>query len=61
MLVLCAEGRACVTPVMSLSQVLQHPWMRDHGVATDQFIPEVLTRMRKFTQMNKLKKEALKV
>lgn len=46
---------------MSLSQVLQHPWMRDHGVATDQFIPEVLTRMRKFTQMNKLKKEALKV
>jgi calcium-dependent protein kinase len=35
--------------------------MRENGAATDEFIPEVLVRMRQFTQMNKLKKEALKV
>uniref|UniRef100_A0A7S2QUB8 Calcium-dependent protein kinase n=1 Tax=Chlamydomonas chlamydogama TaxID=225041 RepID=A0A7S2QUB8_9CHLO len=43
-------------------QVLKHPWMKEHGVATDEaFIPEVLTRLRTFAKMNKLKKEALKV
>jgi calcium-dependent protein kinase len=46
---------------LTAEQVLKHPWMVQHGVATDAFIPEVLTRMRTFTQMNKLKKEALKV
>ncbi len=35
--------------------------MQENGVATDTVIPEVLTRMRQFTQMNKLKKNALKV
>lgn len=35
--------------------------MQENGVATDAVIPEVLTRMRQFTQMNKLKKNALKV
>jgi hypothetical protein len=35
--------------------------MQENGVATDVVIPEVLTRMRQFTQMNKLKKNALKV
>lgn len=35
--------------------------MQENGVATDVMIPEVLTRMRQFTGMNKLKKNALKV
>eukprot|EP00983_Pelagomonas_calceolata_P062642 1147374-Pelagomonas_calceolata.AAC.8 len=35
--------------------------MQENGVATDTVIPEVLVRMRQFTQMNKLKKNALKV
>lgn len=47
---------------LTAEQVLKHPWMKENGVASDApFIPEVLTRMRQFTKMNKLKKEALKV
>ncbi|KAJ9528579.1 hypothetical protein QJQ45_020442 [Haematococcus lacustris] len=46
---------------LTAEQVLSHPWMKVNGVAPDEMIPEVLTRMRQFTQMNKLKKEALKV
>lgn len=46
---------------LTAEQVLKHPWMKENGVATDQLIPEVLTRMRQFTQMHKFKKEALKV
>ena len=51
----CADGLAwacpaCVCAVCGL-QVLQHPWMKEHGLATDEFIPEVLTRMRQFTQV----------
>ncbi len=44
------------------NEVLQHEWVREGGVAGDNVIePEVLTRMRGFAAMNKLKKEALKV
>ena len=43
-------------------QILQHEWMKENGVASDAVIEiEVLTRMRKFSAMNRLKKEALKV
>ena len=43
-------------------QILQHDWMRENGVAADTVIElEVLTRIRKFSAMNRLKKEALKV
>ncbi len=42
--------------------ILRHEWMRENGVATDNPIElEVLTRIKKFSGMNKLKKEALKV
>jgi hypothetical protein len=42
-------------------QVLNHPWMVESGAASDAVIPEVLTRLRQFTKMNKFKKEALMV
>uniref|UniRef100_A0A7S2QUA3 non-specific serine/threonine protein kinase n=1 Tax=Chlamydomonas chlamydogama TaxID=225041 RepID=A0A7S2QUA3_9CHLO len=43
-------------------QILQHDWMRENGVATDNELEmEVLTRMKRFSAMNRLKKEALKI
>jgi calcium-dependent protein kinase len=43
-------------------QILQHDWMKENGVASDQAIEmEVLTRIRKFSAGNRLKKEAIKV
>eukprot|EP00798_Chlamydomonas_sp_ICE-L_P028848 gene28848-32036_t len=42
--------------------ILKHEWMRENGVAGDNVIEiEVLSRIRKFSNMNRLKKEALKV
>jgi calcium-dependent protein kinase len=42
--------------------ILQHSWMKENGTASDKPLDNViLTRMRGFTNMNKLKKEALKV
>mmetsp|Transcript_12291 Transcript_12291/g.22016 ORF Transcript_12291/g.22016 Transcript_12291/m.22016 type:complete len:507 (-) Transcript_12291:2527-4047(-) len=64
------EAKDCVKRMLSrdpkkrltADQVLNHPWMRENGAALDDpFIPEILTRMRTFTKMNHLKKEALKV
>ena len=47
---------------LKAEELLKHPWMRVNGVATDDIItPEVLNRLRTFGNMNKLKKEALKV
>lgn len=44
------------------AEVLAHDWIRENGVAGDKEIePEVLTRIRGFAAMNRLKKEALKV
>lgn len=41
---------------------LQHPWLKTHGAAPDKPIDNiVLTRMRKFAAMNKLKQAALLV
>lgn len=39
-----------------------HPWIRDHGVAPDRPLdPAVLSRIKQFSAMNKLKKMALRV
>nr|ACY78680.1 calcium-dependent protein kinase 1 [Panax ginseng] len=43
------------------AQVLEHPWMREGGEASDKPIDSaVLSRMKQFRAMNKLKKLALK-
>lgn len=43
-------------------QILQHPWMKENGVASDKALEmEVLTRIRKFSAGNRLKKEAVKI
>uniref|UniRef100_A0A1D1YLK3 non-specific serine/threonine protein kinase n=1 Tax=Anthurium amnicola TaxID=1678845 RepID=A0A1D1YLK3_9ARAE len=47
---------------LTASEVLNHPWMREDGEASDKPIDiAVLTRMKQFRAMNKLKKVALKV
>ncbi|KAI4370119.1 hypothetical protein MLD38_018500 [Melastoma candidum] len=47
---------------LSAVQVLNHPWMREDGDASDKPLDiAVLTRMKQFRAMNKLKKVALKV
>ncbi|KAG6482530.1 hypothetical protein ZIOFF_059161 [Zingiber officinale] len=44
------------------AQVLQHPWLKEGGEASDKPIDSaVLSRMKHFRAMNKLKKMALKV
>ncbi|MED6209122.1 Calcium-dependent protein kinase 33 [Stylosanthes scabra] len=44
------------------AQVLEHPWIREGGNASDKPIDSaVLSRMKQFRAMNKLKKLALKV
>ncbi|KAK4576127.1 hypothetical protein RGQ29_026898 [Quercus rubra] len=44
------------------AQVLEHPWLREDGEASDKPIDSaVLSRMKQFRAMNKLKKLALKV
>ncbi|XP_074569628.1 calcium-dependent protein kinase 2-like [Curcuma longa] len=44
------------------AQVLQHPWLKEGGEASDNPIDSaVLSRMKQFRAMNKLKKMALKV
>lgn len=43
-------------------QILKHPWMKEHGVASDKPMDNViLTRLNNFASMNKLKKEAMKI
>ncbi|OEL38865.1 Calcium-dependent protein kinase 2 [Dichanthelium oligosanthes] len=47
---------------LTSGQVLQHPWLREGGDASDKPIDSaVLSRMKQFRAMNKLKKMALKV
>ncbi|PIM98764.1 Ca2+/calmodulin-dependent protein kinase, EF-Hand protein superfamily [Handroanthus impetiginosus] len=47
---------------LTASEVLNHPWMREDGDASDKPLDiAVLTRMKQFRAMNKLKKLALKV
>ncbi|KAL6999294.1 Calcium-dependent protein kinase 19 [Sarracenia purpurea var. burkii] len=47
---------------ITAAQVLDHPWIREGGEATDKPIDSaVLSRMKQFRAMNKLKKLAVKV
>ncbi|PIA49209.1 hypothetical protein AQUCO_01300210v1 [Aquilegia coerulea] len=47
---------------VSAIEALNHPWIKEDGVASDKPIDiAVLTRMKQFRAMNKLKKVALKV
>ncbi|XP_010541306.1 PREDICTED: calcium-dependent protein kinase 3 [Tarenaya hassleriana] len=47
---------------LTASEVLNHPWMREGGEASDKPLDiAVLSRMKQFRAMNKLKKIALKV
>ncbi|GLT83267.1 hypothetical protein SLE2022_015660 [Rubroshorea leprosula] len=55
---LTMDPRKRITP----AQVLEHPWIREGGEASDKPIDSaVLSRMKQFRAMNKLKKLALKV
>uniref|UniRef100_A0A1D1Y8H6 non-specific serine/threonine protein kinase n=1 Tax=Anthurium amnicola TaxID=1678845 RepID=A0A1D1Y8H6_9ARAE len=54
----------CPRPVERLTahEVLCHPWIGENGVAPDQALdPAVLSRLKQFSAMNKLKKMALRV
>ncbi|XP_008792394.2 calcium-dependent protein kinase 1 [Phoenix dactylifera] len=47
---------------LTAGQILNHPWIREDGEASDKPLDiTVLTRMKQFRAMNKLKKVALKV
>ncbi|PHT76354.1 Calcium-dependent protein kinase 34 [Capsicum annuum] len=47
---------------ISTAEVLNHPWMREDGDASDKPLDiAVLSRMKQFCAMNKLKKVALRV
>ncbi|XP_027914242.1 calcium-dependent protein kinase 3-like [Vigna unguiculata] len=46
---------------LSAVEVLNHPWMREDGASDKPLDIAVLTRMKQFRAMNKLKKVALKV
>lgn len=64
------EAKDCVKQMLerdpqkraSAAQILQHPWVREDGTASDQPMQfEVLVRLQGFSNMNKLKKEAVKI
>jgi len=47
---------------LTAAEVLNHPWIREDGEASDKPLDNaVLSRMKQFRAMNKLKKMALKV
>ncbi|XP_074583472.1 calcium-dependent protein kinase 26-like isoform X2 [Curcuma longa] len=47
---------------LTAHQVLSHPWIIEQGVASDRALdPAVLSRLKQFSAMNKLKKMALRV
>ena len=59
-------GRACLgraVRVLQQGEVLAHEWMRENGAAAGEreLQPEILSRMRNFAGLNRLKKEALRV
>lgn len=52
----------CPSERLKAHEVLRHPWICENGVATDQALdPGVLSRLKQFSAMNKLKKLALRV
>ncbi|KAJ6406792.1 hypothetical protein OIU84_010331 [Salix udensis] len=47
---------------LTAHEVLCHPWVRDDGVAPDKPLdPAVLSRLKQFSAMNKIKKLALRI
>ncbi|KAJ0265366.1 Calcium-dependent protein kinase 5 [Hirschfeldia incana] len=47
---------------LTAHEVMRHPWICENGVAPDRALdPAVLSRLKQFSAMNKLKKMALKV
>lgn len=65
-----AEAKDCVKRMLepnpakraTADEILQHPWMRENGVATDKPLDNViLKRMTNFANHNKLKRQAMKV
>jgi hypothetical protein len=60
----CCCCRCCRDPRKraTAKEIINHDWVKADGVASDEPLePEVLTRLKGFAAMNKLKKEALKV
>ncbi|GAB4824128.1 hypothetical protein N2152v2_011174 [Parachlorella kessleri] len=64
------EAKSCLKKMLesdprkraTADQILQHPWMRENGVASDKPLDNViLKRMGNFAKMNRMKKEAMKV
>ncbi|WZZ77060.1 hypothetical protein YC2023_088430 [Brassica napus] len=58
------RGMLCSRPSERLTahQVLRHPWICENGVAPDRALdPAVLSRLKQFSAMNKLKQMALRV
>lgn len=52
----------CPSERLKAHEVLRHPWICENGVATDQALdPSVISRLKQFSAMNKLKKLALRV
>lgn len=65
-----AEAKDCVRRMLqrdpkrraTATEILQHEWMRENGVASGEPMQfEVLNRLQKFSAMNRLKQEALKI
>jgi len=56
----CRQGIAIVT--RCICSCAGHPWVKMEGVALDRPLdPAVLSRLKKFSAMNKLKKIAIRV
>ncbi|KAL5224760.1 hypothetical protein ABZP36_011399 [Zizania latifolia] len=52
----------CPSERLKAHEVLKHPWICDNGVATDRALdPSVLSRLKQFSAMNRLKKLSLQV
>lgn len=52
----------CLSENVPSCACLGHPWICENGVAPDRAIdPAVLSRLKQFSAMNKLKKMALRV
>jgi len=64
------EAKDCVNRMLekkpekraTAQEILQHPWMKENGVASDKPIGDVvLNRLNNFANMNKMKKQAMRI
>lgn len=64
------EAKDCVARMLqsdpkkraSAEEILKHPWMQENGVASDKPLDNaILNRLNNFANMNKFKKEAIKI